>query len=128
MLLYLSSKPLCLAAIAEALNVSKASVSIACRQLQSLHALKLITREGDRRDFYEAETEMRVLLREGVLKSINRKLESAQEQIRQCGDVLKAHALPGNDTAFIQHRLREAEKARAKVHSLLNNPLLKRFF
>ena len=128
MFLYLSREPQCLAEIAEGLGVSKASASIACRQLQSLAAVKPVWRKGDRRDFYEAETNLRTLLRKGVLDGVNRKLDSAREQIRQCHDLLNRHAAGGEHAAFVLQRLKEAEKVRAKLHFLLNNPLLQKLF
>ena len=126
MFLYLSGEAQSLAEIAEGLGVSKASASIACRQLQSLAAIKPVWRKGDRRDFYEAETNLRTLLRQGVLDGVNKKLESAREQIRQCHDLLTRHA-EGNPRAdFVLQRLKEAENVRDKIHSLLNNPFLQK--
>ena len=126
MLLYMSKEPQCLADIAEALGVSKASVSIACRQLQALAALKPVWRKGDRRDFYEAETDLRTLLRNGVIDSLNKKLDSARVQIDQCQALLARHAQGEPRADFVQQRLGEAERLRRKVHSLLNNPLLRK--
>ncbi|MFO1528711.1 MAG: hypothetical protein U1F77_02985 [Kiritimatiellia bacterium] len=89
--------------------------------------MKPVWRKGDRRDFYEAETNLRTLLRKGVLDGVNRKLDSAREQIRQCRDLLDRHA-SGERAIFVLQRLREAEKVRAKLHFLLNNPLLQKLF
>lgn len=126
MFLYLSREPQCLAEIAMELGVSKASASIACRQLQSLVAVKPVWRKGDRRDFYEAETNLRTLLRKGVLDGVNRKLDSAREQIRQCHDLLTRHAGENPRADFVLQRLKEAEKVRDKIHSLLNNSFLQK--
>ncbi|MFO1531132.1 MAG: hypothetical protein U1F77_15695 [Kiritimatiellia bacterium] len=66
------------------------------------------------------------MLRQGVLDRVNKKLESAREQIRQCHDLLVRHA-EGNPRAdFVLQRLKEAENVRDKVHSLLNNPFLQK--
>ncbi|MBU0677869.1 MAG: MarR family transcriptional regulator [Verrucomicrobia bacterium] len=127
MLLYLSSNILSLDEIAEQLGVSKASVSIACRQLESWGALERVWKQGDRRDYYRAQTDLSKLLREGFLVSINKKLESAHSQIERSIELLEEEN--GKDeeaTAFLRSRLREAEDYRARISRLLNNPLTRR--
>ena len=84
MLLYLIDKTLSLDQMVDELSVSKASVSIACRQLQELGAIHRITRKGDRRDFYEAEQDFKGLLHHGLMPALEKKLESARIQIEQC--------------------------------------------
>jgi DNA-binding transcriptional regulator GbsR (MarR family) len=126
MMLYLHPDPACLDEIAHDLGVSKASASIACRQLQSWGAVKPVWRKGDRRDFYEAETNLKTLLRNGLMDGIAKKLDSAQVQIDQCRTLLETHADDSPRATFVLERLGEAEKLRKKVHSLLNNPLLRK--
>src|SRR6266705_2328998 len=62
-LLYLSPIALCLDTIAEELGVSKASVSTTIRQLERWTAVKRVWMKGDRRDFYEAETDFQSVLK-----------------------------------------------------------------
>lgn len=126
MMLYLHPDPACLDEIARDLGVSKASASIACRQLQSWGAVKPVWRKGDRRDFYEAETNLKTLLRNGLMDGIAKKLDSAQVQIDQCRTLLESQPDASPRAAFVLERLGEAEKLRKKVHSLLNNPLLRK--
>ena len=126
MFLYLSGEAQSLAEIAEGLGVSKASASIACRQLQSWGGIRSVWRKGDRRDFYEAETNLKALLRNGLIEGVNKKLESAQVQIEQCRDLLTAHGQHQPKSGFVLDRLGEAERMRKKIHSLLNNPLLRK--
>ena len=66
--LYLSPEPQSLDELAEGLGVSKASVSIAARQLESWGALRCIWKRGDRRDYYEAETDFRRLDQQGFAR------------------------------------------------------------
>ncbi|HMP71810.1 MAG TPA: helix-turn-helix domain-containing protein [Kiritimatiellia bacterium] len=123
-LLYLKSDPLSLDEIVNELEVSKASVSVACRQLQSFGAVKRSTRKGDRRDFYEAVQDVRGLIQNGLLPAIEKKLDSARIQIEQCLAMLEA--ADGNPRAEqLRTRLHEAEKRRAKMDKLLRNPLVR---
>src|SRR2546426_11185583 len=67
-LLYLSPTPLCLDDIAKELSVSKASVSTTVRQLERWAALKPVWVQGDRKDYYVAETDFRSVLKHGLLE------------------------------------------------------------
>jgi DNA-binding transcriptional regulator GbsR (MarR family) len=123
-LLYLRNEPLSLDDIATELAVSKASVSIACRQLATFGALHRSTRRGDRRDFYEAVQDFRGLLQNGLLPILEKKLESARIQIDKCRRMLAE----GNDgpSHRLLERLDEAETRRKKISDLIGNPLVRR--
>lgn len=57
-LLYLSDKPLNAEDIAEALNLARSNVSNSLKELQSWNLIRRVHMMGDRRDFYEAETDV----------------------------------------------------------------------
>lgn len=124
--LYLSEEPQSLDEVAEALGVSKASVSIAARQLESWGAVRCVWRKGDRRDFYEAETDFRRLISEGLMRSFNKKLESARNQIQRSLSLLEQDGSGNGEKNFLKKRLSEAEARRARIEKLLNNPLVKK--
>ena len=126
MLLYLSDEPLGLDFLAEQLGVSKASVSIASRQLESWGAVRRIWKKGDRRDFYTAETDFRNLIHGGLMTSLNKKLESARVQIQRSLDMLEKNGSSDDKIKFLKQRLNEAESRRSKIARLLNNPLVKK--
>jgi DNA-binding transcriptional regulator GbsR (MarR family) len=127
-LLYLSDEPLSLDALAEQLGVSKASVSIACRQLESWGAVRRSWIKGDRRDYYTAETHFSRVLSEGLLASVNKKLDSAKVQIERSLNLLRENGTNGDRIRFLKQRLNGAEVYRAKITRLLNNPLVRKFF
>jgi len=124
-LLYLSDGALSLDSIAESLGVSKASISIACRQLESWGALKRSWVKGDRRDYYVAETDFRRILGNGLLASVLKKLDSAKVQIERSLSLLENGQGPGADGEFLRERLKEANEFRSKMTRLLDNPLVK---
>lgn len=126
MLLYLSAEPQSLDALADQLGVSKASVSIACRQLESWGAVRRSWIKGDRRDFYVAETTFSQILSNGLLASLNKKLDSAKVQIERSLAMLDQDAGSAEKATFLRQRLKEAEAYRQKVVWLLTNPLVKR--
>mgnify|MGYP001271668760 FL=1 len=124
-LLYIRDEALSLDQIVEALSVSKASVSIACRQLQSFGAIRRVTQRGDRRDFYEAVQDFRGLLQNGLLPILEKKLESARVQIEKCRNLLAA-SNDDQESVKLLSRLDEAEERRSKISDLIKNPLLRR--
>ncbi len=127
-LLYLSDEALSLDELAEQLGVSKASVSIACRQLESWGALRHSWVKGDRRDFYVAETDFNHILNNGFLVSINKKLDSARIHLERGLEMVDKAGLNSERIRFLKQRLKQAEAYRQKVGFLLNNPLVRRLF
>jgi DNA-binding transcriptional regulator GbsR (MarR family) len=129
-LLYLNPKPCSLEDIANNLNISKASASMTIRQLEQWHAVRHVPIEGDRRDFYEAETEFRIIVKQGLLPGIRKKLTSAGGQIHR---TLEAGAHPQTPTnhspaeiQIIKKRLRAATSLHKKLDGLLSSRLLEK--
>lgn len=125
-LLYLKNTPLSLEQIGTELSVSKASVSIACRQLHTFGAIRRITMKGDRRDFYEAVQDFRTLINSGILPVIEKKLASAGRQIDQCRKQLVAGTDHQPEAQALLARLDEVEERRRKISDLISNPLVRK--
>lgn len=125
-LLYLSQNPLSLDDVAAQLSVSKASVSIACRQLKAWGAVHQVWQRGDRKDYYAAERDFRAVLNNGVLVSVRKKLESAQTQIQRSLQMIEAEGADSNEALFLKEQLKAAEKFRSRVHRLLDNPIVRK--
>jgi DNA-binding transcriptional regulator GbsR (MarR family) len=128
-LLYLSPRPMCLDDIVQELGVSKASVSTTIRQLQAWSAVKRVWVKGDRRDFYEAETDFKGVLRNGLLEMLRKKFDTAGNQLAVAETSLQevlADATNGSreDVAVVVERVRKAKQMHAKLNGLLTNPLL----
>lgn len=104
-LLLLTDQPLSLDAIAETLQVSKASVSTNARVLESLGFLERVSTLGDRRDFYRAQPD-----------PWGSMIRGAQGRWREMVGVLREAqaSLPAED-AVAQARLHSAER----FHELL---------
>lgn len=126
-LLYLTEDALSLDALAEQMGVSKASVSIACRQLESWGAVHRTWVKGDRRDYYVAETNFNRILSSGLLASLNKKFDTARSQIERSLRLLEDQAADPAKARFLKQRLKEAEQYRDRIFRLLNNPLVKKF-
>jgi len=133
--LYLSPGPVPLEDLAANLSVSKASASIVVRQLAALQAVRQVWIPGDRRDFYEAETNFSTILREGLLPGIRKKLHSAGTQIkRTLSTTTTTHAANGAEADFtrdqmaeLRRRLKTAQALHKRLDGILANKLLSRF-
>lgn len=137
--LYLHPGPLPLEEIAAQLSISKASASIVVRQLASWQAVRQVWIPGDRRDFYEAETDFSVMLREGMLPGIRKKLQSAGMQIeRTLISTTKESAAPSEGPATVgspnqeqlaevRKRLKKAQTLHRRLDRVLASKLLSRF-
>ena len=128
-LLYLSAKPLCLDDIARELGVSKASVSTTVRQLAQWAAVRRVWVKGDRKDYYEAETDFGSMLRQGLLTTFRKKLETAGTQIGNVETTLQ-RAMENIDDGereemrVVAERLERAKNFHNKLHGMLNNPVI----
>lgn len=131
-LLYLSPQAVSLEDVAARLQVSKASVSIVVRQLFEFQAVRRITLPGDRRDYYEAETDFLLILRRGIMPGLRTKLQSAGIQIER---TLEVRATAGGSSAApnehsekdqeeIRRRLRKAQALHRRLDQLLGSRIL----
>src|SRR5437879_4731107 len=128
-LLYLSAKPLCLDDIARELGVSKASVSTTVRQLEQWAAVRRVWVKGDRKDYYEAETDFGTMLRHGLLMTFRKKLETAGAQIGHVEDSLKRAMEKVDDgqrqeMQIVADRLQRAKVFHDKINGMLTNPVI----
>lgn len=126
MLLYMSPVPRSLDELASELGVSKASVSIASRKLEAWGAVRKVWVKGDRRDFYEAETDFRAILNGGLLTSLSKKLDSARIQIERSLEMIEKGTGDEEHRRFLQERLKQAEQRRKRIADLIDNPLLRK--
>jgi HTH-type transcriptional regulator, glycine betaine synthesis regulator len=75
-LLFATPAPLAFQDIADRLKLSKGSVSQGLRFLRAVGAIKPVVVTGDRREFFEPETELRALVSGFLRERLNPQLES----------------------------------------------------
>jgi DNA-binding transcriptional regulator GbsR (MarR family) len=110
-LLYLSPKPLTLDEMAESLSVSKGNVSINIRALERWNMVKTVWVKGDRKDYYEAETDfwkiVKGVLREREKKEFDLALDSVTGLLKKTQEAQKVSKTA--ETAFATDRLKKLE-------------------
>ncbi len=120
-LLYLSPKPLTLDEMAESISVSKGNVSINIRSLERWNMVRTVWVRGDRKDYYEAETDfwkiVRGVLREREKKEFDQALESVSNNLKKTEHIHKT--LKGTDTLFAIERLKKLEDFITTVDKLV---------
>jgi DNA-binding transcriptional regulator GbsR (MarR family) len=83
-LLYASERPLTAEEIAETLGMARSNVSNSLRELQSWGIIRGVSVMGDRRTFYEAETDLWTIVTRIATGRKSRELDPAAVALRQC--------------------------------------------
>jgi len=103
-LLYLSERPLSAEEIAAALGMARSNVSTSLRELQSWELIRRAPVLGDRRDFFEAETDIWAVVTRIAAGRKARELDPAAAALRDC---LAAAAADRDVSAVAVGRLKE---------------------
>ena len=122
--LYLSQGECSLDDIAKDLRLSKAAISIAARQLESLGLLRRSWKAGDRKTYYRTADDIATALHQGLLNMIRKKMNLLGTELQQAELTLKENG-SGAESEFILGRVKRAKKLRESAMSILDNPLVK---
>lgn len=80
-LLYLQESPLSLEDIGQRLSMSKGNASINIRLLESWGAVRSVSVVGSRKDFYEANRDIKQVALRRVREGLAKRLDRAEEQL-----------------------------------------------
>lgn len=111
-LLYMSPRPLALDEMAGGLAVSKGNVSVNIRALERWNMVKRIWVKGDRKDYYEAETDfwkiVRGVMKEREKKEFDQALSSVSGLLNKSRGAQRAKKDP--EVSFYVERLKKLEE------------------
>lgn len=116
--LYLAAEPLSLGEVAAELKVSKGNVSMAIRVLEQLGMVKRIYRRGDKRIFFEAETDFWQIAHR-VLERRNKPEFDESFQILKESVDLAQQAHPSQNRDFILARLQKLNQFYDELDSIV---------
>ena len=126
--LYLQAEPCSLDDICEELGLSKASVSIAARQLEQLGLIQKVWKSGDRRNYYKSAENIGAALQQGLLTFVMKKvqlfggeLEVALEQLES----ISVDPSSKSELDFLYQRVSRARKLQKRLSGILENPLVR---
>ena len=122
--LYLTPAEQSLEDISKELELSKAAVSIAARQMESLGPLRRSWKSGDRKTYYRTADDIASALHQGLLIMVRNKMSLLAAELQQAESDLKT-AGAETEAEFIRSRVKRAKKLRDTAMSVLENPLVK---
>lgn len=122
-LLYLSPHPMSLDEIAEALELSKASISTGTRQLIGWHAIRQVWIPGERKDHFEVQADLAEILRANYLGFFRPKLDASRRKLSALQELLdadlKSGSLSSADHAVCLERLTALSRMQSRIQKLL---------
>lgn len=111
-LLYLQESPLSLEDIGQRLSMSKGNASINIRLLESWGAVRPVSVVGSRKDFYEANRDIKQVALRRVREGLTKRLDRAEEQ-------LVSLQKNGNGSSVSQKRIQELQSLIAKARKAM---------
>ncbi|HET6494336.1 MAG TPA: hypothetical protein VFH61_03105 [Thermoleophilia bacterium] len=131
--MYFSRDPQTLDDLTKVLGISKGSASMAVRQLEQWGALRRVWVKGDRKDYYEANTELGNIVRKALLDTTARRIGNSDGLLDQAEGVLADHRKTSRsldeEWQFMEqrvHRLRQfRDRARWLWDKLISSMLAK---
>ena len=122
-LLYVSERPLTAEDIAVTLEIARSNVSNSLRELQSWEIVRAVPVMGDRRTFYEAETDLWTLITRIAAGRKARELDPAAAALRQCVAAARAdRALSPVASKRLREMLEFVEKTSRWYEQMLKLP------
>ena len=126
--LYLTDGDCSLDKIGEDLGLSKASVSVAVRQLENLGLLRRAWKKGDRKNYFRTAENFESALRQGLLVFLFQKIQAVGLELNHVNELLENEARKNDsdsDTHFVYRRVKRAKLLNDKITGLLEHPFLK---
>ena len=125
MYLYLWDGDCALDQLCADLHLSKAAVSIAVRQLETLGLVRRTWKPGDRKSYYRSADNIGTALRRGLLGLVQRKMELVGRELESAASVLNASGRAADaDVDFLKARVKRASVLRGRAQKVLGSPLL----
>ena len=123
--LYLSQEEASLDDISEYLALSKASVSIAARQLERLGMIVRVWKGGDRKSYYRTADNFTKSLQKGLVEYFQQKLSLVGSEIDRAQEILN-NTYVGNDPGaqFLFKRVKRAAELKNKAEKMFCNPVV----
>ena len=127
--LYLQPNECSLEILETELGLSKASVSIAARQLEQFGLIQRVWVKGDRKKYYRSAANIASALQQGLLSQVRHKVQCFGGELEVSMALLDENAAEEQEVAkdleFLKRRVERARKLQRRLDRVLGNPLLK---
>ena len=118
--LYLTDGDASLDDIEKTLGLSKAAVSMACTQLESLGLIVRVRMPGDRKRYYRSAENLYKALTVGIAGFVR------AEVLKLDAELQRASAdLEGTETTFLRKRIERLSKLSGRMGNALGSPIMK---
>jgi DNA-binding transcriptional regulator GbsR (MarR family) len=122
-LLYVSERPLTAEEIADALSMARSNVSNSLRELASWQLIRRVPVLGDRRDHFQAETDLWTMVKCIAAGRKARELDPAAAALRECvAEARKDPAVGTQATARLEEMLAFVERLGRWYEQMLSLP------
>lgn len=120
--LYLSPTPLSLDEVVAQANLTKGAVSTEIRTLARMGLVHRSSKLGDRKDYYEAESDFYKSIRSILKERQNSEFDRALLSVRQTLEKLEAGAVSGDEAEvqFVHERMQALQEFFDAIDSLTN--------
>ena len=129
--LYLQERESSLDVIGEELGLSKASISIAARQLEQMGLVRKVWRAGDRRNYLRSADNIGTAIQHGLVALVQQKVQLFGRELDEALVMLEQERDGGtdhrDDNLFLESRVNRAKKLQTRLAFILDNPLLQLF-
>jgi DNA-binding transcriptional regulator GbsR (MarR family) len=124
-LLYVADRPLTAEEIAEALSMARSNVSNSLRELMSWQLIRRVPVLGDRRDHFQAETDLWTMVKCIAAGRKARELDPAAAALRECvAEARKDPSVGTEATARLEEMLGFVERLSRWYEQMLSLPKL----
>lgn len=126
--LYLNQEPQSLGQITDGLKISKGSASMCVRQLEQWKAIRRIWVKGDRKDFYSANDDFGIILKNVIADLTGKKIDASARLIndaREHIEKIRLTAKTGSSEEFFIKRINKLQEFHSKTSSIWNNVIIK---
>ena len=125
--LYLHEAERSLDQVSEDLGLSKAAVSVAVRQLESLGMVRRLWMKGDRKKYYKTADNIAAAVRQGLLSFLGQKMQSVTAELDHIDQQLSAVVIADDqdrETNFVYSRVKRAKQLGDRAEKMLKNPIV----
>ena len=125
--IYLAKEECSLDEIGSDLGLSKASISIAARQLDSLGLVKRVWKKGDRKNYYAMVDHFASALRKGLVDLVESKVRSVSSELDQAESLLAGSVDSDSDEEIklLQHRVKLVRRYQEMASKIISSPVVK---
>ena len=122
-IVFASPEPLSFADVEARLDISKGSVSQGLRVLREIGAIKMVEGNGNRRDYFGPDLELRKLVVRFLDERLQRQLADGTERLKQLGRSVPDSG--AKNTAALRERIRQLKNWHDKTRAVV--PVIKTF-